>query len=66
MNSRFQTLADIEASLNGYDGWEFGGRASFEGLVLFAYQNYENFDNDSALMREYLLSVDENPRSYGV
>lgn len=74
----FQTRSDAAAELDGTVDWEWGGKATWDGWVDFAYQNQNKFvetrilstddcrfDEDQAL-HAYLLASDENPSDYSV
>ena len=70
------TITDAETALSGVLDWEFGGKASFEGLVKYAFENYDYIDegdkntddegNKNAIIIAYLKSVGENPDEYDV
>jgi hypothetical protein len=51
-------------SLAGMRDWEFGGKASFEGLVDWMNKNADQKKAPVISVMEYLKSVDEDPRDY--
>lgn len=72
-DTKFLTPYDVE----GCRDWEFGGAASYGGLVRYATLHgdeyeYDSSDHDSrarsrdALIAAYLRSVGENPTDYSV
>lgn len=55
------TIRDLRTALDGYDGWEWGGTASFDDWVRWAWMH----DDASTLsLAAYLQHCGENPRDY--
>ena len=78
MTDLFTSLSDAKARLDGTVDWEWGGNASHNAFVEYAYHNQavfeaprivdgadRCFDTDAALFA-YLLSVGENPSDYSL
>jgi len=73
-NFNFQSVQDVAARLNGFSEWDFGGGADFDGFCLFVALNHNNekyafYANNedrqgNQLMRDYLISMGENPSNY--
>lgn len=68
------TLKDAESQLSGFIDWEFEGAASFEGFCRYArehhedvtYRGFDEYGQANALMRNYLISVKQDPRAYSL
>ena len=53
---------------SGVAEWEFGGRASAEGFAKWLFDNRSEVNpyDYGAELRQYLLSVGEDPSDYGL
>lgn len=72
MRFKFTTSRDAGTAVcnSGVSGWGWGGNASAEGFADWLWRNRDEIDNDSddflEALREYLVSVGENPADYSL
>ena len=72
MHFTFTTRRDAHTAVHnsGVADWEWGGNASAEGFADWLWRNRDGIDTGSdefdAALREYLVSVGENPDDYSL
>jgi hypothetical protein len=73
---QFETISGARTFVNssGLVDWKWNGRASADGFAEYLFRNSDSVGPDSVptdedyteILREYLISVGENPSDYGV
>ena len=67
---KIRTMDDARCLVehSGVIDWQWGGKASLEGLVQYVFTHGYDVDHDAfqTLLANYLLSVGEYPPDYGL